>query len=680
MPSQPPERYCFDAFEFVTSTGYLYRKGHPVRLSEQQGRLLLALLERAGEVVSPQQIRGLLWPNGEHLDHNHAIRNAINQLRAILRDKPQAARFIETLPKRGYRFIAPVSDLSQSSHDEIDAVVPEPLAGFTRMPIFESAPLALLDASRDPGASLCTALVTEQAIEFSAPEADPPLSPDRRNRWKTRLTIAAILLVVLGVAATFTVLHFRLVAKQPARETVVITLGIAPIDAEGAAAQQVAEPFRMELMDSISQLPGVEVRATHSFPSDQAGMSNPHAVAQRLQLDALLLGRIESVDADHFDFVFELVRGSDAVHLASLHYSGTAGQIAATRDRIQRDLFYRLSNVSDQRLKPLHSTENTAAYSAYLSGRAELIRHDDAAVTRAITDLQRAIELDPNFAQAYAGLGSAYLLLAEHGATDREANYARSRQAALTATRLNLNLGEAHATLGFLDFRHDWNPAASEAEFRRAIELDPNQAMHRIMYSLLLSNMGRGGEALEQINRAHDADPLWPPIYVTEMYVASAAGKNSIALEAARKLLEFMPDWPLAHDQSAWAFWYAGRYEDAVKEWIQMAHIEHDSRRLSLEQEGLILLRRQGVTAYSRHKLYAIEHAGNSPWNHPNDFQLAEWEINAGQFDAALDSIRQMVRDHDPEALQFAASPAYLRLHNNRDFRALLGQIGLPQP
>jgi DNA-binding winged helix-turn-helix (wHTH) protein/Tfp pilus assembly protein PilF len=659
MPPEALERYRFDLYEYVASTGYLYRKGYPVRLSEQQGRLLQALLLRAGQVVTPEEIRIALWPGGEHLDHNHAIRNAINQLRAILRDKPQNPRFIETLPKRGYRFIAEVSTVAEPLRSPLQPSAKEPpeLEALSPAPFLESSTVSssLPIASEPPTAS-------QPQIRRSLP----------RHLW----LIAASLLLLLSAVAFFVSSYLHRATPTPAP----ITVGIAPIDASGPAAQQIAEPFRMELMDAIAQLPGVEVRATHSFPADPAGMSNLHAVAQKLQLDALLLGRIEAVDANHFNFIFELVRGSDAVHLASFHYSGTASQLGTTRDHIQRDLFYRLSSVSSQRLRPVRSTDNSTAYSQYLSGRADLIRHDDASIQQAVVNFRKALALDPSFAQAWAGLGSAYLLTGEHTPTDRESSYAQARAAALKAISLNPDLGEAHATLGFLDFRHDWNPAASEVEFRRAIELDPNQAMHRIMYALLLCNTGRSAEAFEQIARAHDADPFWPPIYITEMYVASAAGKNDLALQSARKLLDFLPDWPLAYDQSAWAFWYAARYEDAVHEWMRMAELEHDTRRLAFERRGLEILHAQGVTAYSRYKLQAIQHPNGPAWNHPNDFQLAEWQINAGQDSAALTSMRQMVQDHDPEALQFAASPAFLPLHNNPNFRALLTRIGLPHP
>lgn len=659
MPTEKPELFRFDVYEFVAATGELYRKGHRLRLSEQQARLLVALLENGGEVVTRQEIRALLWPQGEYLDHDHAIRNTINQLRAVFRDKPYQPRFIETLPKRGYRFVAEVHAVSSSATLQESVVRPE-----------LSNELAVT-------ASPVQALVPiDSSLPLKTLEAVKPVGRIRRlfSRPRVRLAAGTVTVLLAGTAYVGYRLGHRSAATVHASPGVIV-LGIAPIEASGPAAQQLVEPFRLELMDAASQLPGVEVRAAHSFPGNLA-MENVPALARKLQLDALLVGRIESTEANSFSFNFELVRGGDAVHLASFHSKGTAGQLEATRDQIQRELFLRIGSVTGHRLKPLRSTDNPAAYSDYLSGRAELVRHDDAAIHQAASDFSRAIDEDPSFAQAYAGLGSAYLLQGEHATSGRETAYDASRTAAVRAISLNPDLGEAHATLGFLDFRHDWNPVASEVEFKKAIELEPNQAMHRILYALLLCNTGRSAQALDQIAHAHAADPLWPSVYITEMYVASAARRNDLAIETAHKLIGMRPNWPLAHDQGAWALWYAGRHEDAVQEWIQMAELDQDPARIELEEKGLKILRRQGVVAYSRFKLHAIEQGGK--WNHPNDFQPAEWQLNAGKDADALTSLRQMVREHDPEVLQFAASPAYLRLQNNPDFQALLKQVGLP--
>ena len=263
-------------------------------------------------------------------------------------------------------------------------------------------------------------------------------------------------------------------------------------------------------------------------------------------------------------------------------------------------------------------------------------------------NFRRAIGEDASFAQAYSGLGSASLLLAEHMSTGKEAKYADARSASQRAISLNPRIAEAHATLGFLLFRHDWNANAAGPELQRAIELEPGQAMHRIMYALLLGNTGHLKEALEQVDRAHASDPLWPPVYLTEAYLAAAARDNPRALAAADTLLRLKPNWTLAHDQNAWALWYAGRHDEAIREWLLMAELEQDEARIALERRGLEVFRRSGDLAYAELKLEAGK--SKTPWAHPNDFELAEWQLNAGEKRAALDlasSIRSVCYQTD---------------------------------
>lgn len=638
MALGPGGRFHFGAFEFDLATGELRREGIRIRLPDQNARLLTMLLETPGVVVGREEIRSRIWPEGEYLNHTHAISNGINQLRSSLRDNPKTPAFIETLPKRGYRFIADVR--------------------------WESEPEVVAGPAREPDVP---------AVVQPDVEEVPPVAEASSRRWRS-LAVGVLVLVVAGFFI------WRWHAGRVAASAVPgeITLGIAPIEASGAEAQALAEPFRLELIDAASQLPGVQVRAAHSFPLATSDLAAIRSVAQRLQLSTVLLGKIAETSPDHFEFEFELARGSDAVHLASFHYSGTQAQFESIREQMQRDLFLRLSGEHKSQLKPLRSTENTEAYRDYLMARADLLHPTDDAVNQAIERLRQATGKDGRFAQAFAGLGSAYLIHAEHMPADRETNYEAARRASEMAVRLNPGTAEAHATLGFLNFRHDWNAATAEPELKQAIALDPGQAMHHIMYALLLGNTGRFGESLQQIDLAHAADPLWPPVFLTEIYVASAARQNARALNAAQSLIKLMPDWPLAYDQSAWAFWYAGRHEEAVREWIRMATLEHDDVRWKLEDDGIRVLQRQGAAAYARFKLAAI--ASVVPWKHPNDFQEAEWQLYAGDREAALRSLQVMVRSHDPEALQFAASPAYFSLHGDEAFNLLLTQVGLPYP
>jgi tetratricopeptide (TPR) repeat protein len=602
-----------------------------------------------------------MWPDGEHLNHDHAITNSINQLRAILRDNSRSPSYIETIPKRGYRFIAEVRFEPASLPP---AALEEPGSGGIIITPPELQPASSPEALPLP---------TVELPDLSPGLVDTQITQQRRPF----LWYGVIAILVAGVlfGAEHLWGHHAHPLPSPPRQ---ITLGIAPIEASDVEAQSIAEPFRLELVDAASQLPGVVVRAAHSFGSTTINHDAIPSLTQGLQLDTLLLGKITTSAPHHFDFTFELVRGSDAVHLATFHYSGTKEQLGTIRSQIQRDLFLRLSDSPSSRLDPIHSTENTQAYSDYLQGRQELIHPTDEAIGRAIQDFRSATSQDASFVQAFSGLGSAYLLRAEHSSLDRDASYAAARAASLTAIHLDPRTAEAHATLGFLYFRHDWNAVAAESELKQAIDQESGQALHRIMYALVLGNTGRFREALEELDKAQAADPLWPPIYLTEIYLYSAARDNARALDAAQKLQKLMPDWPLACDQKAWAFWYAGRHEEAIREWIHMATLEHDALRLELEQDGLKALATGGTIAYARLKLASLQSEQSS--SHPNDFQPAEWQLNAGEPQQALRSMESMVHAHDPEALQFAASPAYFSLHGDPAFNALLTQIGLPLP
>ena len=324
---------------------------------------------------------------GEYLNHTHAISNGINQLRSVLRDNPRSPFFIETLPKRGYRFIAAVR--------------------------------------WDPAVEAVPNLTAEGVAAVESASVQELVLPARtaRSRW---LVVSVLTIVMAGVGAGLWRWHaHRQVAARPIQGDVV--LGIAPIEASGAAAQALAEPFRLELIDAASQLPGVQVRAAHSFPLATSDLASIRSVAQRLQLNTVLLGKIATTDAVHFQFDFELVRGSDAVHLASFHYTGTQAQLESIRGQIQRDLFLRLSGNYKGQLKPLRSTESAEAYRDYLSARAELLHPTDDAIQQSIHLFQQATAEDRGFAQAFAGLGSAYLIHAEHIPEDREANYSAAR-------------------------------------------------------------------------------------------------------------------------------------------------------------------------------------------------------------------------------------------------------------
>jgi tetratricopeptide (TPR) repeat protein len=314
-----------------------------------------------------------------------------------------------------------------------------------------------------------------------------------------------------------------------------------------------------------------------------------------------------------------------------------------------------------------------------LQARLDLSRWADAPVQKAQEEFEVAIHEDPSFANAYSGLASAYVLLAEHGAAPREPSYRQAQAAAEKAIQLAPSTAEAHAILGQTALRQDWNFEVAERELRRAIELDQSRALYHLWLSALLCEQSRFDDSLHEIDLARAADPLWAPVYWTEAATAGDARQFARSIQAAEKLAELMPNWPPAYDQRGWAYWFAGRETDAIADWRRMAQMENDTARMRLEDEGLEALRRGGVPAYARLRLKAIQ-SGYSYHHASSDFSPAEWYSIAGEYDKALAEVEQMMARHDPEALQLAVNPTLTPLHNQPRFVAALIRIGLNQP
>ena len=646
--------YSFAVFAFHSRTGDLTRNGHRLRLTEQARQVLSTLLENAGNLVTREELRHQLWPGGEFLDWDHSINKVVAQLRGTLRDNPRQAQFIETVPKRGYRFIAPVD-----FEPEISSVSPE-------VPEQETEVTATVIEGLHPVGA------TEELLA-QLPPVEPILEAQRHHPTLRRVAIAASFTVVLAVLAALTVGHFF--RPEPSS----ISVGIPPFEASGQDSDTVAESFRMDLASAVAELPKVQVRAAHSLTTPLRTEESIRTTAKSLQLDLLLFGKL-TLNGDQCVLNLEVVRGHDAVHLASFRYSGSRQELGSIREKIQRDLFEQLG-LSERGGKWLSQAAqpDPQAYKDYLQARLDLSGWADAPVQKSLQGFQKAIDEDPKFANAYSGLASAYVVLAEHDAAPREASYRKAQEAATKAVQLAPSTAEAHAILGQVALRKDWNFEVAEREMRRAIELDPSRAIYHLWLSVLLCFQSRFDESLQEIDLARAADPLWPPVYRTEAFLADRAGQVARAVQACEKHAALMPNWPPSYDQRAWAYWFAGRYEDAIADWRRMAQMENDTARMQLEDEGLQAFRRGGPSAYARVRLNAIQ-SGYAYHHAAMDFVPAEWYSIQGDYDKALAEVENMVTRHDPDALQLAVNPTLLPLHNRPRFVAALIRIGLNQP
>ena len=641
-----PRNFTFSALTFNAESGELTRNGVKLRVPEQTARVLTILLERAGTVVTREELRRQLWPTGEFLDYDHSINNSISQLRDVLRDDSRTPRFIETIPKRGYRFLADVRTVRPAE----DSLEPD---------------------SRVTGIDQPLNVVPQREVRTEVS------SQGVRDIWKWMLASGCVLLVA------FAAFYFSNRHKSVPTEAAETYMGIAPFEVAGPDAEQLAESFRLDLTDAVSQLPSVQVRAAHSFPNGKRDDAGIPALAHNLQIDTVLFGKF-TVQGDDCLIQFELVRGRDAIHLASFQYKGTKAELTAIRDKAQRDIFTRLNlthvDVASGAERPAHgNTENPRAYESYLRARYHLSQWTDDSLVKALQEFETAFTEDPGFAKAYAGMASTYFVLGQHEAKPKAETFRKAREFAEKAVQMDPSLAEGYAMLGQIALNQDWNFALAEKELRQAVELDPNQAIYHLWFSILLCVQGRFDESLHQIDLAHAADTFWPPVYMTEIFLTGAARQYPRSIDAGKKLIALMPDWPLGYDQLGLTLWYAGRHEDAIETWRKMALLEKDKARLELENRGLEAFHRGGVPAYAQVRLDAAK--SGTHWAHAeNDFDLAEWYFYAGSREKTLTALEVKVARHDPSSLQIAINPSYDDLHQDPRFLALLTRIGVSLP
>jgi len=532
-----PRAFRFGAFELDLRAGELRKQGRKIRLQGQPIEILAMLLEHPCEVVTREELQRKLWPADTFVDFEQGLNAAIKRLRAALDDDAERPRFIETLPRHGYRFIGQV--------DGSDGA----LAGV-------SSPAQDTTVTR----RVVSALV-EAVLETRRSRA-------RWRVWAVATAIAAVALVAALVGLNVRGVRDRLFGKPAAAR--IHAIAVLPLQnlSDDPEQEYFADGMTDALITELGKLSALRVISRQSVMRYKGSQKPAHEIARELQVDALVEGSVQR-SGDRVRVSANLIEASTDQHLWAEMYDRDLRDILTVQGNfaqaIAREVQVKLTPQQQLRLASA-SRISPEAYQLYLRGRYFMARTNEASVRKSIAYFQQAIEKDPTYAAAYAGLGNAYRELAYFGAVPPEEGYSGLKTAVTKAVELDETLGEAHEVLGYYNLYYLWDGKQAEQEFKRAIELNPNYPDAHTGYADYLGQTGRFDEAITEKKRALELDPLAPVFSGELAWMFLWARRYDDAIEQFQKTLELDPNGFDVHNGMSFAYLQKGMLREAMAE------------------------------------------------------------------------------------------------------------------
>ena len=525
----PPARaYEFGDFRLDARQRRLsHRDGTPVALTPRLVDALLYLVERPGQLLDKNELMDALWP-GLVVEENN-LSQAISALRRALGDESQDSRYIQTVPRRGFRFVAevrPVRDAGAS-----DAALPG-----------AASPASPTDPTQD----------SAEAATGSPPDGLPAAAPIagttstvRRGRRRFGLALASAVAVAAVAVAAWHGLRGTPTARQPT--TTVAVLPFKPLVSD-SRDELLEVGMADSLIARLSTLPGLVVRSVGSVRR-YAGMNqDPLAAARELDVEWVVDGTIQRW-GDQIRVTARLLRADGTARWSGTfdeNFTGVFDVQNMISDRVAQVIAPRLA-ASDRKGLAASGTHHPDAYQLYLAARSQAQSLRPSGLKRSIEFYKKAIELDPKYALAYAGLAETYRRLPFGADTPPTEAFEPARAAALRAIELDPALAEGHAGLGWVKFWYEWDWPGAEKAFRRAIELNPNVWEAHLGLGHLLSSLGRGDEGFPHIQRARELDPMSLITNTLEAGYLLGRGRREEADQRIQRALEIDPEFWVGH-------------------------------------------------------------------------------------------------------------------------------------
>jgi DNA-binding winged helix-turn-helix (wHTH) protein/TolB-like protein/Tfp pilus assembly protein PilF len=629
--------YEFGRFRLKPAERTLLREDEPVPLTPKVFDILITLVENSGQVVSKDDLMKRVWPS-TYVEEGNLTQN-ISLLRKALGETPGGLQFIETVPRRGYRFVAEIRQSSNGAPAQVEPVVDE-------IP-------AEVETVSHPDNSTSTPVVSIPAS-------------NSRFAWFKRSPAFAVVAGI--VAASLVGLVYFTSWGRSGNDEAIQSIAVLPFVDESADpdAQYINDKIAESLINSLSKLPQLRVVPRSVVANYKGSEMDPRKIGQELNVRAVVTGRLRR-HGDIISIQADLIDLENVAQLWGQHYDHKLSDVLLVQDDISRDIFENL------RLKlNVDEKKQLEAYGLYLKGRNAWNKRTGDALLQAIDYFNQAIQIDPNNSAAYAGLADCYNMLVVYGRMKPKEGFPKAKEAAVKALEIDENSAEAHASLAFIKFRFDWDRAATNREFQTAIKLKPSYAPAHQWYSSYLVAVERFDEAIASAKRTAELEPLSFVASSHLGWIYYLSGKNDEAIEQCKKILEMDPSSFPARRYLGLAYEAKGMYAEAIAEFQTGVKLSGSPLMLALLGHAYAA---SGKRAEAQQVLADLQQLQGQRYVSP--YTLAAIYAGLGDREQAFKWLETAIEERDIWLMNLKVDPVFAKLRTERRFTDILARIRL---
>lgn len=615
----------FGPYSLDLRSGELRKFGTKIKMGEQSFQILLLLIEAQGEMVTREELRTKLWARDTFVDFDHGLNSAVQRLRDCLSDSAENPNWIETIPRRGYRFIGDV------------------------------------DWQKKNGAAAVPATDNELSRSLETPASMVRPASRKMTQW-----VVAAAILILFVAGL--IVAYRIRAQSQKRRSARMIRSVAVLPLANLSGDPNQDYFADGLTDELTTMLAKNralrvVSRTSSMQYKGAKRSLPE-IARELNVDGILEASVERV-GNRVHMTVQLIYAPSDTHVWAETYDRDLQGAFSIPEELAQTVAKEVDAATAGYVKPLYV--NPEAHDAYLRGRYFWFAGN---TKRSLEYFQKAVHIQPDYAAAWAWLGNTYGLRAVDDEVPAGEVTAQVEAAARKAVELDDSLPDAHAALAAWYFFFAWDLARADAESRRAVELDPSIAENHHLRSYVLAAMNRNDEALQEQKRSFEINPFAKPWNLGYTYLQLRQFDAAIA--ELRMRADAAPNEPLIRFDLSEAYWCKGQWNESEREL----------------EKGLELIA-QPENAAASHRAFdrggekAVEELGvrdvlsRARKGYVSPYAIAQAYAYAGDQGNTLKFLEQSYREHHPWLIMLRGEPMFDFVHSERRYRALIKKIGL---